>query len=106
MGGHDVIDIAREFVRELRGRRPRAVGITPQGRLDRDLGIDSLRRTELILRIERAAGARRSEPSPEMRDRRCFLINYSLMGLESKIALRCRSKNSFTPARFRWSVSK
>jgi 1-acyl-sn-glycerol-3-phosphate acyltransferase len=50
---HEVIGIAREFVRELHGRRPRAVEITPQSRLDRDLGIDSLGRAELILRIER-----------------------------------------------------
>ncbi len=50
---HEVIGIAREFVRDLRGRRTHAVEVSPQSRLDRDLGIDSLGRTELILRIER-----------------------------------------------------
>lgn len=46
---HEVIDIGRE----LHGRRPRAVEITPQSRLDRDLGVESLGRAELILRNER-----------------------------------------------------
>jgi 1-acyl-sn-glycerol-3-phosphate acyltransferase len=54
----EVIDIAREFVRELQGQRARAIDVTPRSRLDRDLGIDSLGRTELILRIERALRVR------------------------------------------------
>ncbi len=54
----DVIGIVGDFVREVRGRRGGPVEITPRSRLDRDLGIDSLGRTELILRIERALHAR------------------------------------------------
>jgi len=50
----DVIDIAREFVGELHGKRARTIEVSPQSRLDRDLGIDSLGRGELVLRIERA----------------------------------------------------
>src|SRR3974390_1837868 len=55
---HDVLGIVGEFVRELRGRRTGTPDITLRSTLDRDLGIDSLGRTELILRIERAMHAR------------------------------------------------
>ncbi|HUI94738.1 MAG TPA: AMP-binding protein [Xanthobacteraceae bacterium] len=55
---HDIIGIVRDFVGELRGRRMRAIDVTLRSRLDRDLGIDSLGRTELILRIERALHVR------------------------------------------------
>src|ERR1700744_3362524 len=41
-----------DLVRELRGGDPTSA-ISLSSRLDRDLGIDSLGRTELILRIER-----------------------------------------------------
>jgi acyl carrier protein len=42
------------LVRELHPRRSRFIDIAPSSRIERDLGIDSLGRTELILRIERA----------------------------------------------------
>src|SRR5215813_12261407 len=48
----DLISIVHELVRELRGGR--AIDVSLSSRLDRDLGIDSLGRTELVLRIERA----------------------------------------------------
>jgi len=51
-----VIDVTRDFVRELRARRTRTIEVSPQSRLDRDLGIDSLGRAELILRVERGLG--------------------------------------------------
>jgi 1-acyl-sn-glycerol-3-phosphate acyltransferase len=54
----DVLSIVDDFVRELRGHRMGAPRLTPRSRLDRDLGIDSLGRIELILRIERAMHAR------------------------------------------------
>ena len=41
----EVIDIARDFIRELHGRRAHAIDVSPRSRLDRDLGIDSLGRT-------------------------------------------------------------
>ncbi len=53
---HDVIDIVREFIRELHGQRAKTSRSRRSSRLDRDLGIDSLGRTELILRLEHAFG--------------------------------------------------
>src|SRR5262245_16999675 len=48
----DLVSIVHALVRELRGGRPIEVALA--SRLDRDLGIDSLGRTELVLRLERA----------------------------------------------------
>jgi len=45
--------VVSDLVRELRGPG-KSVAVTPSSRLDRDLGIDSLGRTELVLRIDRA----------------------------------------------------
>ncbi len=50
----DLIAVVRELVRELQPRRAKAIDIARSSRIERDLGIDSLGRTELILRIERA----------------------------------------------------
>ena len=50
----ELVEIVRGLVQELRGRQASAVEVALSSRLDRDLGIDSLGRTELILRIERA----------------------------------------------------
>jgi 1-acyl-sn-glycerol-3-phosphate acyltransferase len=50
----DVIALVAELVRELHPQRIRFIDILPSSRIERDLGIDSLARTELILRIERA----------------------------------------------------
>ncbi|WEX90016.1 AMP-binding protein [Sinorhizobium garamanticum] len=50
----DLIAVVREFVREFQPQRANALGISPASRIERDLGIDSLGRTELVLRIERA----------------------------------------------------
>ncbi len=54
----DVITVVQELVRELRRGKPAEVSLA--SRLDRDLGIDSLGRTELVLRLERAFGVRMS----------------------------------------------
>lgn len=48
----DLIALVRELVSELRGERGGQIDIRPASRLERHLGIDSLGRTELILRIE------------------------------------------------------
>ena len=48
----DLVAIVTDLVRELRGSRA-SMNVTLSSRLDRDLGIDSLGRTELVLRIER-----------------------------------------------------
>src|SRR5512138_949654 len=50
----DLIALVRDLVRELHPQRSRFIEIAPSSRIERDLGIDSLARTELILRIERA----------------------------------------------------
>jgi 1-acyl-sn-glycerol-3-phosphate acyltransferase len=49
-----LIAVVSDFMRELHGQSARVLDISLASRLDRDLGIDSLGRTELILRIERA----------------------------------------------------
>src|SRR5215213_9477778 len=50
----ELIAVVRELVRELAPQRLKRGDVTLASRLDRDLGIDSLGRTELVLRIERA----------------------------------------------------
>ena len=50
----ELIAVIRELVRELHPQRAKFIEISAPSRLERDLGIDSLARTELILRIERA----------------------------------------------------
>jgi 1-acyl-sn-glycerol-3-phosphate acyltransferase len=54
----DLLVVVRELVGELQPDRVKFVDISPSSRLERDLGIDSLGRTELILRIERAFAVR------------------------------------------------
>ena len=48
-----LIAVVTDLVRELHGRSTSSLNVTLSSRLDRDLGIDSLGRTELVLRIER-----------------------------------------------------
>jgi acyl-CoA synthetase (AMP-forming)/AMP-acid ligase II/acyl carrier protein len=54
LGERDLVAVVAEFVRELHPQRIRFIDVLPSSRIERDLGIDSLGRTELILRIERA----------------------------------------------------
>jgi 1-acyl-sn-glycerol-3-phosphate acyltransferase len=49
----ELLAVVRELVRELSPQRLKRGDVTLGSRLDRDLGIDSLARTELVLRIER-----------------------------------------------------
>lgn len=51
---HAVMALVMELVRELHPHRLPFIEVQPASRIDRDLGIDSLARTELILRLERA----------------------------------------------------
>ncbi len=48
-----LLALVADLVRELRGPNAPTANISLSSRLDRDLGIDSLGRTELVLRIER-----------------------------------------------------
>ncbi|MDR3484795.1 MAG: AMP-binding protein [Bradyrhizobium sp.] len=50
----NLIVLVRDLVRELHPQRSRFSDVEPSSRIERDLGIDSLARAELILRIERA----------------------------------------------------
>ena len=50
----ELIALVSELVRELHPQRVRFIDVQPSSRIERDLGIDSLGRTELILRVERA----------------------------------------------------
>jgi len=50
----DVIAVVSELVRELHPQHYRHIDIQPKSRIERDLGIDSLSRIELVLRLERA----------------------------------------------------
>ncbi len=54
----ELLAVVEGLARELQARRAAEISISLVSRLDRDLGIDSLGRTELILRIERAFQAR------------------------------------------------
>lgn len=49
----DLMALVRGLARELHPQRSKFIEIVPSSRIERDLGIDSLARTELILRIER-----------------------------------------------------
>lgn len=49
-----VLQQVRELVIELHPRRAHSLRVTPDSRLDYDLGFDSLSRVELLLRLERA----------------------------------------------------
>ncbi len=49
----ELIAVVTDLVRELHGSHASSFSVTSSSRLDRDLGIDSLGRTELLLRIER-----------------------------------------------------
>lgn len=53
-GERELIATVAQLVRELHPQRFRFIEVTPSSRIERDLGIDSLGRTELILRVERA----------------------------------------------------
>src|SRR3974390_3876310 len=50
----NLIALVRDLVRELHPQRSRFIEVAPSSRIERDIGISSLARTELILRIERA----------------------------------------------------
>jgi 1-acyl-sn-glycerol-3-phosphate acyltransferase len=53
--------LTRQFLAELHPGAPRSRAITLDSALDRDLGLDSLSRVELAVRIERAFGGRLPE---------------------------------------------
>jgi 1-acyl-sn-glycerol-3-phosphate acyltransferase len=56
----ELVALISELVRELHPQRAKLIGVSASSRLERDLGIDSLGRTELVLRVERAFRVRLS----------------------------------------------
>src|SRR6516165_5787712 len=54
----DLLAVVGGLARELHPQHGRIDEISLSSRLEKDLGIDSLGRTELVLRLERAFGAR------------------------------------------------
>ena len=50
----EVLRLVHDLAMEIRAERDREFQVKPSSRLDRDLGLDSLARAELLLRIERA----------------------------------------------------
>jgi acyl carrier protein len=52
--GRALIAVIGDFLSELHPQRPGTRDISLSSRLERDLGIDSLARTELVLRVERS----------------------------------------------------
>lgn len=59
----EFLGLISEFLRDLNPGRARFIDVSPESRLERDLGIDSLGRAELTLRIERAFRVRLSIPA-------------------------------------------
>ncbi|MGD8429128.1 MAG: acyl carrier protein, partial [Ectothiorhodospiraceae bacterium] len=51
-----LFELIAGLARETHPNRPLAGTVTPQTRLDRDLGLDSMTRAELLLRMEREFG--------------------------------------------------
>jgi acyl carrier protein len=54
----ELVAVIQDLLRELHPQRAGTMDVTQSSRLERDLGIDSLGRTELILRVERAFDVR------------------------------------------------
>lgn len=57
---HAVLEIIRQVTLELHSQKREARAITLDSSLERDLGLDSLGRMEVLLRLERACGAQLS----------------------------------------------
>jgi len=55
-----LLEVVRELALELHPHRDQTLSVSVESSLDRDLGIDSLERVELLLRLERAFGVKLS----------------------------------------------
>jgi 1-acyl-sn-glycerol-3-phosphate acyltransferase len=91
--GEDLLGLVRDFLREVHGERGASIPVTPESRIDRDLGIDSLGRTEMILRVERAFRVRLPPQTLAEAD----TVGDLIAALEQS-APRLRTERAFAPA--------
>jgi len=63
---HVLLDVVRATCRDLHRQSTRRVDVRLDSSLDRDLGLDSLTRVELLLRVERTFGVRLPESTLEL----------------------------------------
>ncbi len=93
----ELVAVIRGLVSELQPERAKAVDISLSSRLERDLGIDSLARTELILRIERTFRVRL--PSARPRRSVIFFVRWSRLIPVAASAPKWRHYQIFLPCR-------
>src|SRR5213592_3441409 len=93
----DVIGLVRELVRELAPQRLKRGDVTLSSRLDRDLGIDSLARTELVLRIERKFRVRLAVNAVAEMDTVADLLKAVEQGAPSDLQTSAIELSMFTP---------
>src|ERR1051325_5894837 len=94
----ELIGVVRELVRELSPQRLKRGDVTLASRLDRDLGIDSLGRTELVLRIERKFRVRLAVTTVAEMDTVADLLKAVEQGAPSDLATRGIELTTFAPA--------
>src|SRR5436190_9555939 len=94
----ELIAVVRELVRELAPQRLKRGDVTPASRLDRDLGIDSLGRTELVLRIERKFRVRLSVTALAEMDTVADLAKAVEQGAPDSMATHGVELSTYAPA--------
>jgi 1-acyl-sn-glycerol-3-phosphate acyltransferase len=93
----ELIAVVRELVRELSPQRLKRGDVTLASRLDRDLGIDSLGRTELVLRIERKFHVRLAVPAVAEMDTVADLLRAVEQGAPSDLKTSGVELSTFVP---------
>jgi 1-acyl-sn-glycerol-3-phosphate acyltransferase len=94
----ELIAVVRELVRELSPQRLKRGDVTLSSRLDRDLGIDSLGRTELVLRIERKFRVRLSVTAVAEMESVADLLKVVEQGAPSDLKTSGVEISTFAPA--------
>ena len=94
----ELIGVVRELVRELSPQRLKRGDVTLASRLDRDLGIDSLGRTELVLRIERKFRVRLAVDAVAEMDTVADLLKAVEQAAPSDLKTSGLDLSTFTPA--------
>ncbi len=94
----ELIAVVRELVRELAPQRLKRGDVTLASRLDRDLGIDSLGRTELVLRIERKFSVRLAVTDVAEMDTVADLLRAVEQGAPSDLKTAGVELSTFAPA--------